>query len=127
MRGLAGQLREAVYHAPEDQEDGILLTTKSATTQGTNAVGYISDDIGLRRVRNPSLDQIAKVMPSVKCSGLLRRGRYYSIIVPVLHGIKGQKKRRKSLPGIPDETLQVKELHKRRTEEENLDKRMIEQ
>ncbi|KAJ5493437.1 Cysteine dioxygenase [Penicillium diatomitis] len=60
MKVLAGELHETVYknpnHQPGDHEP---LEVKSSTTYAMNEVTYISDDIGLHRVHNPSSDQIA--------------------------------------------------------------------
>lgn len=61
MKVLAGELRETVYHAPDSSSQcaGNPLQIKSATTHQPNAVSYISDDIGLHRVHNPSRNQLA--------------------------------------------------------------------
>lgn len=60
MKVLAGQLTETVFHPPEN---GALqdspLKEKSSATFGVNAVTYISDDIGLHRVSNPSPNEVA--------------------------------------------------------------------
>lgn len=59
MKVLAGQLHETVYHTPEKESwESKPLKVKSAKTYGMNEVTYISDDIGLHRVHNPS-NQIA--------------------------------------------------------------------
>lgn len=60
MKVLAGQLNETVYHAP-DKESGEEkpLEIKSSNTFGMNEVTYISDDIGLHRVHNPSSNHVA--------------------------------------------------------------------
>ncbi|RMJ21589.1 cysteine dioxygenase [Aspergillus sp. HF37] len=61
MKVLAGELRETVYHAPSGSQcaAGDPLQIKSATTHQPDAVSYISDDIGLHRVHNPSRNQLA--------------------------------------------------------------------
>lgn len=84
MKVLAGQLRETVYHAPEEQEDGSPLKIKSATTHGIDAVSYISDDIGLHRVHNPSSDQVAV---SLHC--MCRRLSYPSFCFSYLVSLYG--------------------------------------
>ncbi|CEJ56698.1 Putative Cysteine dioxygenase [Penicillium brasilianum] len=60
MKVLAGELHETVYTSP-DKKPGKSkpLEIKSSTTFGMNEVTYISDDIGLHRVHNPSSDQVA--------------------------------------------------------------------
>ncbi|KAJ5120436.1 Cysteine dioxygenase type I [Penicillium bovifimosum] len=58
MKILAGTLQETVYRIPEGDDRGP-LEIKSDTRHGMNDVAYISDDIGLHRVHNPSSDQIA--------------------------------------------------------------------
>ncbi|KAJ5749925.1 Cysteine dioxygenase [Penicillium manginii] len=60
MKVLAGQLNETVYYTP-DQESGEEkpLEIKSSNTFGMNEVTYISDDIGLHRVHNPSSSNVA--------------------------------------------------------------------
>ncbi|KAJ5178741.1 Cysteine dioxygenase [Penicillium capsulatum] len=60
MKVLAGQLHETVYHSPSHDADRAQpLTVKSSNTFGMNEVTYISDDIGLHRVHNPSPNQVA--------------------------------------------------------------------
>lgn len=60
MKVLAGELHETVYHTPEkESEECKPLSIKSAKTYGMNGVTYISDDIGLHRVHNPSSSQVA--------------------------------------------------------------------
>lgn len=60
MKVLAGHLHETVYHSPKNKaEQSKPLSVKSANTFGMNEVTYISDDIGLHRVHNPSPDQVA--------------------------------------------------------------------
>ncbi|KAJ5561215.1 hypothetical protein N7535_009412 [Penicillium sp. DV-2018c] len=64
MKILAGTLQETVYRIPgkgdEHDHDGSgPLEIKSDTRHSMNDVAYISDDIGLHRVWNPSSDQIA--------------------------------------------------------------------
>ncbi|KAJ5887607.1 cysteine dioxygenase [Penicillium taxi] len=61
MKVLSGQLNETVYENPEHEqnEEKKPLTIKSSTTFGVNAVTYISDDIGLHRVSNPSSSEVA--------------------------------------------------------------------
>lgn len=60
MKVLAGQLHETVYHAPNNEIDEEKpLKVKSSKTFGTNEVTYISDDIGLHRVHNPSSSHVA--------------------------------------------------------------------
>lgn len=60
MKVLAGQLRETVYHAPSSKSDtGKPLEIKSENIHSANDVAYISDDIGLHRVDNPSSNRVA--------------------------------------------------------------------
>ncbi|KAH8705217.1 RmlC-like cupin domain-containing protein [Talaromyces proteolyticus] len=60
MKVLAGELTETVYHSPEESSGKEKpLVVKSETRHGINDVTYISDDIGLHRVHNPSTNQIA--------------------------------------------------------------------
>lgn len=60
MKVLAGELHETVYKSPEHKPGECKpLEIKSSTTFSMNEVTYISDDIGLHRVHNPSSDQIA--------------------------------------------------------------------
>lgn len=60
MKILAGTLQETIYHVPEqDSNHGGPLEIKSDTRHSMNDVAYISDDIGLHRVYNPSSDQVA--------------------------------------------------------------------
>ncbi|KAJ5167673.1 Cysteine dioxygenase [Penicillium canariense] len=60
MKVLAGELHETVYKIPDNRPgDSLPLEVKSANTYGMNEVTYISDDIGLHRVHNPSSSQIA--------------------------------------------------------------------
>lgn len=64
MKVLAGELQETVYHAPDpasatDGEGCAPLQIKSDTTHHVNDVTYISDDIGLHRVYNPSSSKLA--------------------------------------------------------------------
>ncbi|PLB49803.1 cysteine dioxygenase type I [Aspergillus steynii IBT 23096] len=60
MKVLAGELMETVYHAPETEVDkSAPLRLKSQTVHPMDAVTYISDDIGLHRVHNPSPNQVA--------------------------------------------------------------------
>lgn len=60
MKVLAGELHETVYHNPENGPgESKPLSIKSAKTYGMNGVTYISDDIGLHRVHNPSSSQLA--------------------------------------------------------------------
>lgn len=60
MKVLAGQLHETVYHTPQNEPgESKPLRVKSAKTYGMNGVTYISDDIGLHRVHNPSSSQLA--------------------------------------------------------------------
>lgn len=60
MKVLAGQLHETVYHAPDNEiDEDKPLKVKSSNTFGTNEVTYISDDIGLHRVHNPSSSHVA--------------------------------------------------------------------
>ncbi|KAJ5831819.1 hypothetical protein N7474_000130 [Penicillium riverlandense] len=55
MKILAGELEETVYHMPDqDAETKAPLEIKSQKVYRSNEVTYISDDIGLHRVRNPS-------------------------------------------------------------------------
>ena len=60
MKVLAGELHETVYKAPNNGPGECRpLEIKSSNTFGMNEVTYISDDIGLHRVHNPSSDQVA--------------------------------------------------------------------
>jgi cysteine dioxygenase len=60
MKVLAGELHETVYKSPENKTGKSKpLEIKSSNTFGLNEVTYISDDIGLHRVHNPSSEQIA--------------------------------------------------------------------
>ncbi|CAL5871445.1 uncharacterized protein PFLUO_LOCUS5696 [Penicillium psychrofluorescens] len=65
MKILAGELEETVYHMPDqdmpDQgaETKSPLEIKSQKVYRSNEVTYISDDIGLHRVRNPSSNKVA--------------------------------------------------------------------
>lgn len=60
MKILAGTLQETIYNVP-DQDSDLTgpLEIKSDTRHTMNDVAYISDDIGLHRVYNPSNDQVA--------------------------------------------------------------------
>ncbi|ETS82989.1 hypothetical protein PFICI_04865 [Pestalotiopsis fici W106-1] len=60
MKILAGSLTETVYRPCENHaSDSRPLEEESARTYGVNEVAYISDQIGLHRVANPSPDHIA--------------------------------------------------------------------
>lgn len=60
MKVLAGELVETVYETPDQESTRTKpLAVKSESRHQTNDVTYISDDIGLHRVHNPSTDQIA--------------------------------------------------------------------
>lgn len=62
MKVLAGQLCETVYRTPDsslDKAGGCPLQIQSTATHQANDVSYISDEIGLHRVHNPSGDQLA--------------------------------------------------------------------
>ncbi|CRG84240.1 cysteine dioxygenase [Talaromyces islandicus] len=60
MKVLAGELAETVYENPDQKSANTKpLVVKSESRHQTNDVTYISDDIGLHRVHNPSPDQIA--------------------------------------------------------------------
>lgn len=62
MKMLAGELQETVYHTPDNNlESGESkpLAVKSQNTYRMNEVTYISDEIGLHRVHNPSRNQVA--------------------------------------------------------------------
>ena len=60
MKVLAGQLHETVYHVPDsDSNEEKPLEVKSSNTFGMNEVTYISDNIGLHRVHNPSDKHVA--------------------------------------------------------------------
>lgn len=59
MKVLAGQLHEEIFEAPRSPNDEKPLTAKSSKTYGMNQVTYISDDIGLHRIHNPSNTQVA--------------------------------------------------------------------
>lgn len=66
MKVLAGELQETVYHTPDTDSDSGPLEIKSDTTHKVNDVTYISDEIGLHRVHNPSSTQLAVSLHS-KC------------------------------------------------------------
>ncbi|KAJ5621016.1 hypothetical protein N7510_005000 [Penicillium lagena] len=60
MKILAGELEETVYHMPDqDAKAEAPLEIKSQKIYRSNEVTYISDDIGLHRVRNPSSNKVA--------------------------------------------------------------------
>ena len=59
MKVLAGQLHEEVFDAPDNSDSEKPLTVKSSKTYGMNQVTYISDEIGLHRIHNPSNTQLA--------------------------------------------------------------------
>ncbi|KAJ5479402.1 hypothetical protein N7530_004911 [Penicillium desertorum] len=60
MKILAGTLQETIYNVPDQDSDlAGPLEIKSDTRHTMNDVAYISDDIGLHRVYNPSSDQVA--------------------------------------------------------------------
>ena len=62
MKVLAGELTETVYYSPDNgerEEGGAPLKIKSCNTHRANDVAYISDEIGLHRVHNPSSGRIA--------------------------------------------------------------------
>jgi cysteine dioxygenase len=60
MKVLAGELHETVYKSPDNGHgESKPLEIKSSNTFGMNEVTYISDDIGLHRVHNPSSEQVA--------------------------------------------------------------------
>lgn len=65
MKVLAGELQETVYYPPSlsssssGGEGTQPLKIKSSNTHRANEVAYISDEIGLHRVHNPSRNQIA--------------------------------------------------------------------
>ncbi|KAJ5312279.1 hypothetical protein PENANT_c011G09520 [Penicillium antarcticum] len=60
MKILAGTLQETVYDIPDQGADYPgPLEIKSDSRHTMNDVAYISDDIGLHRVYNPSSDQVA--------------------------------------------------------------------
>ncbi|KAJ5101231.1 hypothetical protein NUU61_003453 [Penicillium alfredii] len=60
MKVLAGELQETVYRTPDQNEAGSRpLEVLSDRRHAMDDVTYISDDIGLHRVHNPSHNQIA--------------------------------------------------------------------
>ncbi|KAF5865566.1 hypothetical protein ETB97_003410 [Aspergillus alliaceus] len=60
MKVLAGELTETVYHPPKLEGDQTSpLKLKHQNRYHANQVTYISDDIGLHRVHNPSPNQVA--------------------------------------------------------------------
>ncbi|OQE07198.1 hypothetical protein PENVUL_c014G02984 [Penicillium vulpinum] len=60
MKVLAGTLQETIYNVPDQDSDlHGPLEIKSDTRHTMNDVAYISDDIGLHRVHNPSSDHVA--------------------------------------------------------------------
>ena len=59
MKILAGELHETVFNAPGKGTESRPLTVKSSEVFQMNEVTYISDDVGLHRVHNPSPNRIA--------------------------------------------------------------------
>jgi cysteine dioxygenase len=59
MKILDGELNESVYHTPTAEGRDAPLKIKKNTTYQPNEVAYISDQIGLHRVVNPSQDRLA--------------------------------------------------------------------
>lgn len=60
MKILDGELSESVYQIPSAEGDHEApLKVKKNTTYQPNEVAYISDQIGLHRVVNPSKDRLA--------------------------------------------------------------------
>ncbi|KAE8381737.1 RmlC-like cupin domain-containing protein [Aspergillus bertholletiae] len=60
MKVLAGELTETVYHPPHNDGDKTSpLQLKHQKRYHADQVTYISDDIGLHRVHNPSPNQVA--------------------------------------------------------------------
>ncbi|RHZ55416.1 putative cysteine dioxygenase [Aspergillus thermomutatus] len=60
MKILDGELNETIYQTPPAERDhGAPLKIKKHTTYKPNEVAYISDQIGLHRVANPSKDRLA--------------------------------------------------------------------
>ncbi|KAF2021235.1 cysteine dioxygenase [Aaosphaeria arxii CBS 175.79] len=60
MKVLFGNLTETLYELPTQQGDAASpMVVKSEKTYNVNEVTYISDEIGLHRVSNPSQDQLA--------------------------------------------------------------------
>ncbi|CAI7672357.1 unnamed protein product [Penicillium bialowiezense] len=78
MKILAGTLQETVYRIPDQESDRGPLEIKSDKRHTMNDVTYISDDIGLHRVYNPSSDQVAVSLHrelSIKLRGWNRADR----------------------------------------------------
>lgn len=71
MKVLAGQLRETVYRAPGQSGSSGPLEIMSEKEHSMNEVTYISDDIGLHRVHNPSSDQVAVSLHRMCCWGFV--------------------------------------------------------
>lgn len=66
MKVLAGELTETVYHPPHSEGDETSpLQLKHQKRYQTDQVTYISDDIGLHRVYNPSPNQVAVSLHSM--------------------------------------------------------------
>lgn len=66
MKVLAGELTETVYHPPNSEGDEASpLRLKHQKRYQTDQVTYISDDIGLHRVHNPSPNQVAVSLHSM--------------------------------------------------------------
>ena len=51
---LDGNLTETLYDWPNEAEKDVPLNKKKASTYGVNEVTYMSDEIGLHRMENPS-------------------------------------------------------------------------
>jgi cysteine dioxygenase len=86
MKVLAGTLQETVYRIPDqDSTNTGPLEIKADTRHSMNDVAYISDDIGLHRVYNPSSDQVAV---SLHCKWfqhvlfLISRANQFSVYTP---------------------------------------------
>lgn len=93
MKILAGSLTETVY-LPHDSpaSESQPLREKSARTFGVNEVTYISDQIGLHRVANPSPNNIAVSLhressPSVELNGVTNLAQYTRPPMPLITGI----------------------------------------
>lgn len=60
MKILKSSLKETVYHMPQSQTNGAEpLQVKKETVYQADQVAYISDKIGLHRVANPGLEDVA--------------------------------------------------------------------
>lgn len=104
MKILAGSLTETVYQ-PHDNpaSQSQPLREKSVRTFGVNEVTYISDQIGLHRVANPSPNNVAVSLhressPSVQVNGSADLAQYTHPQMPLIMGITSTTHKLGSLP-----------------------------